>query len=1345
MLVNGGLQMESPDAEGRQVMHWAAINENTSVLDALLSACIGYDDLLASLLSQADSHGLSPMHWAVYHGNTAAARMLIVAGAQVAAPDGEGKTALHWTSQNGTRDCADLVLAADPTVVNAKDNAQRTALHMAIGEQNLEVMRGILAAPGCDPSLGDEAGRTPLHWTVTMGLLDLVEALIDGSNSAGNNAVPDIAKADGHGATPLHYAAQHDQVDIIDALLKHGPPDLHSVVDADGRGPLMWAISQGHLNAINALLTAGADPMLADNDGRTALHAAAFVDNGGVVEALLDSGKCEVDAPDAATGQTALIAASELGATQSVAALVAGHANVFASDAELKCALHHAAIGGHVEVLGVLLAPLDGGGDQQRTWPNPIDERGETPLHYACFYGHAEAVSLLVAEPDIQFDCQDYDGVSPLHWAALQGHYRAVELMLAAGCYPNFQELRAEMPTPLDYAEQLDDPALAELLASYGAVSSLVIQDHAATTIQAAARGFFARKLVRKLRAGKELAEAAAPLTSETKVHDLGIDAESIKESDNDASTKEDSDDNSNNGDNSAGTAAPAATPAAVNVPEPAPDVNAAEKDPSEWGLATLEMHVRMSMESLVSKTSVSGTSGGNSIQPPQELVTGVTAAAAAAVEVHAQEHSDADADTDADASSGTESTVIAESSTPSDATTLIAAGTTSRQLEAGYPQPTSFETVDIDARVAAAESAVKAAAADDEQEAPMQKNASVDVEVKDTMEKKKTKTRNSKKPWERDPLLLTKRKPSVADLDDALDNDAESKGTRGSSQLSQKTALFNRSAGKVTLNAGGDDMIKPTRSRRTTGLAFGTGAVTQQETSRGPRDSLKVAKRRGKRPRPGATVSTSISTDWMKGTHAGQEKLVADARQRTAELEAPADEEVVDIHARARLRAHSALHFRKVLEGERVRHVRNYIRAAITIQRAYRAHLAWKREMGMPTGGNGLYDSYPSKQSIARARSAPAKPRPSLILNALSPRYDKHGRKVKPTPNISDRKLPSAANDMASFLSTPSFGVGHAENQLTKKQREIAVLVIQLWWRRAKTRKMRREKGIHHDDPALLQGPAADRFAESIELANSVRTTTVYRPKTAVTLWRPEKFAVGLSTADVSKPSAAVKSFNKAVSIFGRSRDSYNHELKKKAPSRRVASAKVSATRQQNLKQLYGTVELQGSRPKSAPVQQSPEPPQSASRTLLPKIDTPHPNRGVRIPSSKNRLARGKSAALGRGIRSSSQFDTTLDNNSFEQTSPLNARRRFATSRKGGGRVSSAPPTSRERSAAADSAVKAGESQVSTTTLRKQMRQMTSDVAQNHINRRGLGMEVGRIGLRKSPPPQQPTWSARW
>ena len=84
MLVNGGLQMESPDAEGRQVMHWAAINENTSVLDALLSACIGYDDLLASLLSQADSHGLSPMHWAVYHGNTAAARMLIVAGAQVA-------------------------------------------------------------------------------------------------------------------------------------------------------------------------------------------------------------------------------------------------------------------------------------------------------------------------------------------------------------------------------------------------------------------------------------------------------------------------------------------------------------------------------------------------------------------------------------------------------------------------------------------------------------------------------------------------------------------------------------------------------------------------------------------------------------------------------------------------------------------------------------------------------------------------------------------------------------------------------------------------------------------------------------------------------------------------------------------------------------------------------------------------------------------------------------------------------------------------------------------------------------------------------------------------------------
>ena len=1370
LLINGGLQIDSPDAEGRHVMHWAAINEDTAVLEALLRSCVGYEDLLASLLGQADSFGLSPLHWAVHHGNTNAARMLIASGGQVSAVDDDGKTALHWTSTNETRECADLILGSDPNVVNTQDGTGRTALHAAIGDQNLPVMRAILAAAGNDPSLADDSGRTPLHWTVTMGQIELVEAMVDSTNSNGNNIMPNIAKADGNGATPLHYAAQHDQVDIIEVLLKHGPDDLHAVVDADGRGPLMWAISQGHLKAIRALLQVGADPMLADADGRTSLHAAAFVDDAKVVEVLLGSGSCHVDAPDAATGQTALIAAAELGAARSVSALLAGRADPFAGDSEMKCALHHAAIGGHVEVLNLLLAPLDGSG--QRTWPNPIDQRGETPIHYACFYGHTEAVALLIAEAEVQFDCQDYDGVSPLHWGAMQGHYAAVEQLLAAGCYPNYQELREEMPTPLDYANQSEDHALAELLVSYGAVTSLAIQAHAATTIQAAVRGFFARKAVDKMRASRKAAKALLVPNAAAAV---------------DGTT------NANGDDHDAAAATPTdgndglPTPALVNTPPAAAAAaaptdsggrtpkevlaEASEKDPSEWGLATLEMHVRMSMESLVS--GISGTSG----------VSGQSSVPTA---------------TAGDGGSGEQPPVETNADGSGDAVSI---NVSSGDLPAEYNTDTPVvqtSTADVDAGAGAEEAAAadKPDASQDDTEAaltaaadsPANANASASANGEgnaaasatsaagSTNQPKKRNPKNQKKPWERDPLLLTKRKSSVADLDDDGNGDGGTNDAYGSSDTdaagsstAPKTALFNRTAGKVTVTkstagtkqrGSTPQTFTPARKHRDTGIAFEAAAPQIREA----RDSVNGAQRRGKRAtnkRPGGKVQTSISTDWMKQTNkesltlTEQNQMTADAQRRNAALEAKAEEDAVDINARARMRAHSALHYRKVFESERVRHVRNYIQAAIAIQRAYRKHLAWKAEMGMPTGGNGLYDSYPSKQSIMRARSAASKPlRPSMILNVLSPRYDSTGRKVASSTHASERKVLATTEDMAPFLSTPSFGT-NAENQLSKKQREIAVLVIQLWWRRAKTRKWRRENGLHRDDPALLQGAAANQLAESAAMANAMRTKIVYRPKTAVTLWRPGKFAVGLSTADTSKPSAAVKSFNAAVTIFAQSRGSY---LEPKSPhshatTRRVASAKVSASRQQKLRQLYGTVDLQSSRPKSAPAIRSPEHRDGrgggGTRRLLPQIDTPHPRRG------KSAAARRDRRFDFDGKTNSNAMDTDRSFLARPSMSPLNARRTFAASRRAGrseakfGHAShSRSLTSQGRSAAVDSSSGSG-TQPSKAALRQQMRQITSNTAQQHINRRGLDhMEVGMVGLAPKRPQSrvlQPQWSSRW
>ena len=59
---------------------------------------------------------------------------------------------------------------------------------------------------------------------------------------------PKATEQDQNVATPLHYAAQHDQTDIIEVLIAHDP-SIAAAVDNDGRGAMVWAISQGNVAA----------------------------------------------------------------------------------------------------------------------------------------------------------------------------------------------------------------------------------------------------------------------------------------------------------------------------------------------------------------------------------------------------------------------------------------------------------------------------------------------------------------------------------------------------------------------------------------------------------------------------------------------------------------------------------------------------------------------------------------------------------------------------------------------------------------------------------------------------------------------------------------------------------------------------------------------------------------------------------------------------------------------------------------------------------------------------------------------------------------------------------------
>ncbi|KAJ1813748.1 palmitoyltransferase akr1 [Coemansia sp. RSA 2599] len=79
---------------------------------------------------------------------------------------------------------------------------------------------------------------------------------------------------DSQGNTPLHWAAQANAIGVIRYLVEEKHVDINARCQRFSAPVLFWAISQRHLNAVKYLVDQGADILLKDSGGLTALHAA---------------------------------------------------------------------------------------------------------------------------------------------------------------------------------------------------------------------------------------------------------------------------------------------------------------------------------------------------------------------------------------------------------------------------------------------------------------------------------------------------------------------------------------------------------------------------------------------------------------------------------------------------------------------------------------------------------------------------------------------------------------------------------------------------------------------------------------------------------------------------------------------------------------------------------------------------------------------------------------------------------------------------------------------------------------------------------------------------------------
>jgi ankyrin repeat protein len=203
---------------------------------------------LTNQLGQTPLHFLLEQNWLVYNSHQVSNRVaaLLKAGARLDIKDAKGRTPIHLAAMLPGPSVLSLLAPLATNLDSMLDSEGRTPLHYAATvpaagyRPFAETNAAILLTRGANPNLPDKYGLTPLHIAVTNRAdqrLAIVSLLLN------NHADPNAR--DALGRAPLHLLAR-------------------SVREGD-------YFSRGS-ETVEALMQAGADPALLDDEGQTILH-----------------------------------------------------------------------------------------------------------------------------------------------------------------------------------------------------------------------------------------------------------------------------------------------------------------------------------------------------------------------------------------------------------------------------------------------------------------------------------------------------------------------------------------------------------------------------------------------------------------------------------------------------------------------------------------------------------------------------------------------------------------------------------------------------------------------------------------------------------------------------------------------------------------------------------------------------------------------------------------------------------------------------------------------------------------------------------------------------------------
>jgi len=383
---------------------------------------------------------------AAMRGDHVEVRSLLEHGADVNAAQGDGMTALHWAAVNVDLDVARWLVYAGANVHATTRLNAITPLWLAAQSSDALMVR-LLLDNKAEPDAATATGVTPLMIASAAGNPVAVGLLIE------RGADPN-AKEKTYGQTPLIFAAAYNRPDAIGVLLEHGANVAAATkgrVPADepmgGLTALHYAVRQGNLEAVDALLDKGADVNGVSADNTTPLMIAAINGRFDLALHLL-----------------------ERGADPTIATAAGGTALYRVVDVQWAPKSRYpqppAARQQQTSYLELMKVLLDHGADpnarlRKALWytrygfgPEGIDPAGATPFWRAAEVGDVDAMRLLGAH-GADSSIKTSEGISPLMVLAGAGYSGNDAVTSPAGRMPAMRYLVEELGANVNETDEI--------------------------------------------------------------------------------------------------------------------------------------------------------------------------------------------------------------------------------------------------------------------------------------------------------------------------------------------------------------------------------------------------------------------------------------------------------------------------------------------------------------------------------------------------------------------------------------------------------------------------------------------------------------------------------------------------------------------------------------------------------------------------------------------------------------------------------------------------------------------------------------------------------------------------